>query len=446
MFFYRELSQLAATDPYFGNVSLLLRGTGIAAESTGARTILDDSPVTKTISLNGDISLSSSVKKYGSYSMKFRGANEFINTSTSSDFNLTGDFTVEFWVYLNSLNYATIMHINADGSQGLHIYHADGALILDNGLAADYNSGPVLSLNTWTHIAICKQGSTLYIFKDGSLLNSRTAQSYGAANRCRIGRLLNGTITGDFNGYIDDLRITKSVARYTSNFTVPNAELPTSSPADPYFSNVALLLRGTGTALERFILDESGNSFITNIFDNTSLSSTVKKYGTYSIKFDGGGDYFTVPNNAKLNFGTSDDFTIEGWIYYNSLLNGVALISKGTNSTNSGWTLYYAENKLYFGIPYISNDINGAFNPSINTWYHLACTRQSGTIRLFVDGILVATVAGNNKNYSSSEVLRVGKSHGGFDLNGHVDDLRITKGVARYTANFTPPTEELPAS
>jgi hypothetical protein len=167
---------------------------------------------------------------------------------------------------------------------------------------------------------------------------------------------------------------------------------------------------------------------------NSSSYSNIQ-----SILFDGNGDYLTVNDNTKLNFNTSDNFTVEGWIKFASLQDGVPLISKGTNSTNSGWTLYYYSNILYFGIPYVSNDISATFNPTLNVWYHICCTRNNGTIRLFINGNLVATESSNTKNYTTIEQLRVGFSHSGHFLNGNVTQVRITKGVARYTASFSPP-------
>jgi hypothetical protein len=208
--------------------------------------------------------------------------------------------------------------------------------------------------------------------------------------------------------------------------------------SDPYFSNVSLLLKGDGTNNSTSFIDSSNNNYTVTGFGNAKLSTVQSKFGGSSIAFDGNGDYLTIPDSDATDFGTGN-FTVEGWIYFNSLANGISLISKGTNATNTGWTLYWFNNTLYFALPYISNDISYSFTPTLNTWYHLACTRESGTIRLFVNGVLVATQTNNTKNYSSNEVVRLGYSHSNNFLNGYVDDVRVTKGVARYTASFTPP-------
>lgn len=216
-----------------------------------------------------------------------------------------------------------------------------------------------------------------------------------------------------------------------------------SEPADPFGANVSLLLHMNGGNGSTSFIDSSLNVFSVTANGGAQISATQSKYGGASGNFDGSGDYITVANNNALNFNSTDNFTIEGWIYFNSLQDGVALVSKGTNSTQSGWTLYYFMGELYFGKPYVSNDVNGIFIPSLNTWYHLACTRNSNFIRLFVNGNQIAS-SSNSVAYTTTEVLRIGYSHSNNFLNGYVDDLRITKGVARYTSNFTPPTSQFP--
>ena len=191
-------------------------------------------------------------------------------------------------------------------------------------------------------------------------------------------------------------------------------------------------------------IDSSTNNFEITAFGDVTVSNSIFKYGGGSAYFDGSGDYIIIANDAGHNFNNTDDFTIEGWIYFNSLSNGVGLISKGSNSTNSGWTFYYFNNLLYFGVPYVSNDINGTFVPILNTWYHLACSRSSGTIRLFINGELISSQS-NNLTYATNEPVQIGRSHSNNFLNGYIDDIRVTKGIARYTSNFTPPQQQLPS-
>jgi hypothetical protein len=111
-----------------------------------------------------------------------------------------------------------------------------------------------------------------------------------------------------------------------------------------------------------------------------------------------------------------------------------------------GWTLYILPaNKLQWGTitPQTpANLLTGTTSLSTNQWYHIAVTRQSGTVKLWVNGVLDGSVA-DARNYSASGSLEVGISHVGNYFTGYIDDLRITKGVARYTSTFTPPAQAL---
>jgi hypothetical protein len=146
----------------------------------------------------------------------------------------TGDFTVECWVYITSVGtYSGIIDTRATSSfdnLAFGVYNVSGTLRLDH---VSSNSGARLtgtstsvSLNTWTHIAWTRSGSTIACFVDGvkdttTVTNSGNLDSTGST--AYIGRVLDPVF---LTGYIDDLRITKGVARYTANFTAPTAAFP----------------------------------------------------------------------------------------------------------------------------------------------------------------------------------------------------------------------------
>jgi hypothetical protein len=154
--------------------------------------------------------------------------------------------------------------------------------------------------------------------------------------------------------------------------------------------------------------------------------------------FDGTGDYLAQPSNLAVTFGTGD-FTIESWVYWNSL-NSESAIMWGNGV---GWTFYiYPANRLQWGTTSPQSGANlltGNTTLATGQWYHIAVTRASGTVRLFVNGIVDGSVT-NTSNYSAAGFLDLGRSHGNQFFNGYMSDVRITKGHARYTANFTPPT------
>jgi hypothetical protein len=158
------------------------------------------------------------------------------------------------------------------------------------------------------------------------------------------------------------------------------------------------------------------------------------------MAFDGTGDWLVSPDNPALQFGTGS-FTVEFWANVSSSSGFRGVVGKGSSTT--GWAVF------------ISDTGNWAFtNSTINvvssvaavfgTWVHIAFVRSGTTATLYVNGTS-ATSATVNTNFNQTNQLVVGA---GRDLTipytGYIDDLRITNGVARYTANFTPPTAAFP--
>jgi len=224
-----------------------------------------------------------------------------------------------------------------------------------------------------------------------------------------------------------------------------------SGPAtDPFFSDVSLLLPCDGSNGSTTFTDISSNALSVTANGDAQIDTTTVKFGTGSAKFDGSGDYLSVNDNS-LAFDTGD-FTIECWFYRNSTAEFQGLLA--TNPGTSTNTFQLGAGSANFGSSSASIAflIGGAtnfvvFSGSLNNsqWYHVAVTRAGTTVRLFVDGSEVDS--GTNSNDLTAQNLLVGVNRGENNFfNGFVDDVRITKGVARYTSNFTPPTAAFPDS
>ena len=161
--------------------------------------------------------------------------------------------------------------------------------------------------------------------------------------------------------------------------------------------------------------------------------------------FDGTGDYLVGPNQPWLNFGTGD-FTIECWVRFNSTATAVMIVTTNYNSTTGagGWAFIYRGDISSLSLSVNANvAYTKAWSPSTGAWYHIAVTRSGTDLKLFVDGTQIGTTSTSSDNIAGATTLVVaGKLAGGTNLvlNGFIDDLRITRGVARYTANFTAPT------
>jgi len=227
-----------------------------------------------------------------------------------------------------------------------------------------------------------------------------------------------------------------------------------AGPTDPYFANVSLLLHGDGTNGSTNIVDSSYNPKTITVAGNAQISTTQSKFGGSSIYFDGSGDYLNIGyNGGAFDFGSSD-WTVEFWIYLPSLPNAYKRIYSYINgNTEACFFELTNSNKMSFGV-YFDPAPSGyiATDPSAMTsgaWMHFAGVRNGSSLLLFREGIQVAsvTVGTNSVNGGSGHELFIGKwksTDTTRDLNAHIDDLRITRGIARYTSNFTPPTQPFP--
>jgi hypothetical protein len=241
-----------------------------------------------------------------------------------------------------------------------------------------------------------------------------------------------------FNGYMSDVRCVKGSAVYTSAFTPPTAPLTS-------ITNTSLLTNFTNAG----ILDNAMMNDLETV-GNAQISTSVKKYGTGSISFDGTDDRLTAASSPNMAFGTGD-FTVEAWIYPNTLSGERGFIQ--TSDTAGGLKTSYTTGIVILidVSPYrlIANvggtNVNsGSTYISATTWTHVAITRSSGSVRMFINGILVGGPTTITTDLTGQNVCIGGYYSTGYLWNGYVDDLRITKGFARYTSSFTAPTAAFP--
>jgi hypothetical protein len=253
-----------------------------------------------------------------------------------------------------------------------------------------------------------------------------------------------GGILNTFLGYYSGLRTLVGTALYTTTFTPPTAP-PTA------ITNTSLLTNFTNSG----IYDSTAKNDLETV-GNAQVSTTQAKWGTTSMYFDGTGDTLILPNNPIYDFGTSD-FTIEGWVYVIALSGSAqeTFIGRGVNAgasfhialtTGGAWVYYLSSNNSTWNI---ASAVNIGTN-SLNTWQHIALVRNGTTFTPYFNGVAGTTTTSSSAIYWNSGTSNVNQiTVGGTEastqvLNGYIDDLRITKGYARYTANFTPPTAAFP--
>ena len=189
-------------------------------------------------------------------------------------------------------------------------------------------------------------------------------------------------------------------------------------------------------------LDASNKNLTVSYSSGDELSNTQTKFGATSLYV---ADNVTISSSDGFNMGTGD-FTIEGWYYFTSFSNSFGHYDQWNgSSTGSGnvqmWNSTSAQGKIKW---YYDGGSNFTSSTTMSTgqWYHVAYVRESGTLKMYFNG----TVDSNTQSYSSqfgkTGTLYFGDQHagGGGAPQYYIDDLRITKGLARYTSNFTAPT------
>ncbi len=364
----------------------------------------------------------------------FDGTGDYLQCATGIAIPSTGTFTIECWAYITVSAIQILVSQYTSSDPNRSTFSIDSTLNFNPGGIV---GSTVVPLHQWNHCAVTRDSSnTLRIFLNGKV--DATSTNYTSAIQqiqTRISGFAN-TPAYLLNGaYISGLRITNT-AVYTSEFTPPTA--PVSSN-----SNTTLNLPFNNAA----IVDVSSRNVMETVGDAKIVTST-RKYGTGSMYFDGTGDYISLPSNPLFAFGTGD-FTIEAWVWTSSVSFSTQPGWIQTSDTAGGFkTTYTTGITGYFGASAAGSlafNVGGTLYASagntivIDTWYHMAVTRASGTVRVFVNGNIVASGNGNNANLTGQNLVVGGYYSTSYLLNGYIDDLRITR-FARYTANFTPPT------
>lgn len=214
---------------------------------------------------------------------------------------------------------------------------------------------------------------------------------------------------------------------------------------DPYFSSVSLLLHMDGTNASTSFVDSGPNAYSLTNTGSPAISTAQSKFGGAAGYFDGSSNIGAT--NSAFDFGTGD-FTVEYWFYASSLpsqTQGYAQICGNyTSSSMIGFGLVTptaGSTKIYATT--LTVGYNGTTNISANTWYHAAFVRSSGTLKMYLNGVLESTNSASTSFSISSFTVGRGNSND-KPYSGYIDDLRITKGVARYTSNFTPRAKAFP--
>ena len=373
---------------------------------------------TKTTTVSGATASNAESNIYGG-SFLFDGSNDEITVggvSDDLDFG-TGDYTAEAWFYLTATGDEYILNFNTDhgGSSphwGINIYSTNlirAGRTNSSGDASHSVTHPFIT-NKWYHVAISRSGGISRLFLDGNLLDSESnSDDIDPTSDLKLGRhSAGGSIF--YNGYIQDVRIYKGVGKYTNSFVVPSTS-PDILPDTP--SGV------------------SGGSKLAKVTDG-------------AVAFDGSGDGLTLGTSSDFTFG-SVDFTIEMIIYPTEASGSKILFENDSTGNANGVVLARNSSQQIFF--YVNG--NGAYTSSQlapnNVWTHVALVRDgtAGTTKIYING--VGDTSNSNDAGTTNNGVFIGSRNSGASLvfGGIISNVRVLKGTALYTANFTPPTREL---
>ena len=379
------------------------------------------------------------------------GSSDYVTIPQTTDMDLSGDFTVECWAYFNEIKAMSFVNKwGGSGKFGWILYHTSGGTLQfysgnsgSLGSVTAFNKG--VTVGQWYHIAVARTGNTLSTFVNGVRTATATDTSNNTASTTtHVGTDGTSTTTWSIPGYLSDVRVIKGTAAYNgTTYTIPTAPLTA-------VTNTKLLLNmADGQAI-----DSAAQNNLT-LYGNAKISTGQAKFGDTSLLLDGTGDYAELTDTNVGNFGTGN-FTIECWFRSDQFDSLRTLASKYTtvNGFRSWRLVFQSSSKLQLDITAdgggsnIQNLLTAAtFNA--NTWYHLAVVRNGATISIYING----TADSNTLNYGTATVFtsptsvligaQSNSSGTRYYFDGYIDDFRISK-MARYTGNFTAPTEPFP--
>ena len=415
--------------------------------------LVDNSPNAYTITSNGN----TSIKPFSRYdnfkyetavhggSVYFDGTDDGLIIPAAA-WDRDADYTVECWAYaIGGLSIA--LSRNRQAADGV-VFSIGGSYTVFLGIGRDdvntwdlNYTGSVDLRYQWHHLALTHDASEkrYKIYVDGvNVFNGTSAYHPGSLNtvfNIGCGDTMNAGTTSYSQGWIADHRITDSIV-YTANFTPPTAPLSSTGSV--------LHIQGTDAS----IIDKSQSTNLQLIGNTTGSTTQVKFADTKSMYFDGAGDYITAD---QIPLGTGD-FTIEAYTYLDARLTSFPCIFNNYSTFSAGSLGLFAGHNSATTTNYQVAH-NGTGFPTINAgpitydqWVHLCLERYNGTITLYKDGTSIGSFSSTislNGVGSNFYIGTAGDSISTAYLNGWIQDFRVTKGLARYTANFTPPTEPL---
>lgn len=231
---------------------------------------------------------------------------------------------------------------------------------------------------------------------------------------------------------------------------------PPETPTDPSFASVRVLALFNGANNSTSIVDSSSDALTMTAYGDAVISTTQSKFGGSSLYVpDSTTSRVTAADSDAADFEFDGDFTVEAWVYPTAAASYRTIVTR-YNGSNNAWLLRFdgtseaLTSLAWYAGSATGNYYNFGATIALNEWHHVAVSRSGNSVKAFLDGLQAGSTETNSGTMTGGTAgTMIGSSDQSgyeFPLAGYVDDLRITKGVARYTASFTPPTAQFPTS
>jgi len=377
------------------------------------------------------------------YSLLLNGDGQYANCGSSPDFNISNALTVEAWIYptdfkeaehMNTIVAKTLWSFEYSHGWTFRYGSANRSLNFNMGGGAGVNwidckADGVLTLNTWQHVAATYDGATIRVYVNGTQVATQ-AFAGGITNADEdlcIGSINNPADMRYMTGKIDEVRVWSAVR--SAEEISDNVH---HSVTSPYLVAYYKMDGGSGTVLT----DDSGNGHTADIIGSSTW--TLEPPREYSLKFLGGAGQY-VDCGVDFPFSGNSNLTLEAWIYpiYSVYYYQNPIVSKNkiTGTSINGWYFTYdtSSKSLTFTIDPDNSSViycNANNVLILDKWQHVAATYDHNAIRLYVNGVLVATTNCSIPLPTDDANLFIGRAR--FPswnrlATGYIDDVRIWK-------------------
>ncbi len=396
-------------------------------------------------SLNGYGEAISDKGAFGSYGY-FDGSGDYLSVPAHADWNFgAADFTFETWFRPEEVTSSTDYILSLDRSDNnIHLRIKDSKFNFGGSTSGtsrwNIDGTTTVAANQWYHIAGVRTGNTFKLFVNGIQEGGDDTYTGSAATDPAIFIGLEDTGHSNyFKGWLDETRISKGIARWTSNF-IPETQPYSSDPQTVFlhhFDSLNTAETGASHNLSNGV----------SVSGNTKLEGIKPKFGNFGA-FDGTGDYLQLPESPDFILG-QNNFTVDFWVSLDQEGQEFAILSNAYMKTgaNGNYSLTMKAGQgtgqislyTYDGQANSEQVFAGGLTLASNRWYHVALTRQGNQAQFYVDG--QALTMGQNVINKSLGVFDssplIGRDRDHADLNGYLDEFRISTG-ARWLGAFSP--------